>query len=203
MKLFGSDQSGHSYKVRLFLTLAQIEHEYIWVDLMLARKDRPADFMAASKHGEVPVLVDDELTICQSNAILQHLADKTGLYGGNHQVNAHHQVNEWLSWEANRVGFSLPNYRFARIWQKPPQDIMDYLLGRLLFDLKILNKHLVGKDYLVGDSLTIADLSNSAYMFWLDDVGIDVNEYPNVKDWLDKITALPHYQPPTTLMAKP
>lgn len=197
MKLYGSDQSRHSYKVRLFLTLAQIEHEYIWVDLMLARKDRPADFMVAAKHGEVPVLIDGDLTICQSNAILQHLAEKTGQYAGNHEVN------EWLSWEANRIGFSLPNYRFARIWQKPPQEIMDYLLGRLLFDLKILNKNLDGKNYLVADSLTIADLSNSAYMFWLDDVGIDVNEYPNVKRWLNNIAALPHYQPPTILMAKP
>lgn len=197
MKLYGSDQSGHSYKVRLFLTLAQIEHEYIWVDLMLARKDRPIDFMTVAKHGEVPVLIDNDLTICQSNAILQHLADKTGIYAGNHQVN------EWLSWEANRIGFSLPNYRFARIWQKPPQQIMDYLLGRLIFDLKILNKNLDGKNYLVGDSLTIADLSNSAYMFWLDDVGINANDYPNIKRWLNNITTLPHYQPPTILMAKP
>ena len=44
MKLYGSDQSGHSYKVRLFLALAQIVHEYIYVDLMLGRKDRPCRF---------------------------------------------------------------------------------------------------------------------------------------------------------------
>lgn len=196
MKLYGSDQSGHSYKVRLFLTFAQIEHEYIWVDLMLARKARPADFMNASKHGEVPVLIDGDATICQSNAILQYLAHKTGVYGGDYQVD------EWLSWEANRIGFSLPNYRFARIWQKPPQEILDYLHSRLIFDLKILNKNLDGKDYLVGDSLTIADLSNSAYLYWLDDVGIDVVDYPNIDNWLKNIAALPHYQTPPELMAK-
>lgn len=197
MKLYGSDQSGHSYKVRLFLELAQIEHEYIWVDLMKARKDRPADFMTASKHGEVPVLIDGDLTICQSNAILQHLAETTGHYGGNHEVN------EWLSWEANRIGFSLPNYRFARIWQKPPQDVMDFLQQRLMFDLKILNKHLDGKNYLVGDGLTIADLSNAAYMYWLDDVEINVSNYPNLERWLNNISALQHYKTPPELMRKP
>lgn len=197
MKLYGSDQSGHSYKIRLFLTLAQIDHEYIWVDLAKARKDRPADFMAASKHGEVPVLIDGENIICQSNTILQHLADKFNLYNGNYEVS------EWLSWEANRIGFSLPNYRFARIWQKPPQEIMDYLLSRLKFDLKLLNKHLADKNYLVGDSLTIADLSNVAYMYWLDDVGIEVCDYPHLENWINHITALPHYQTPVTLMAKP
>lgn len=197
MKLYGSDQSGHSYKVRLFLTLAQIDHEYIWVDLMLGRKDRPADFMAASKHGEVPVLIDGDNVICQSNAILQYLAAKFDIYNGDFEVD------EWLSWEANRIGFSLPNYRFARIWQKPPQEILDYLLGRLQFDLKILNKHLAKTGYLVGNSLTIADISNAAYMYWLNDVDIDVNDHPNIKSWLANIAALPHYQTPPALMGKP
>lgn len=196
IKLYGSDQSGHSYKVRLFLQLAQIEHEYVWVDLMKARKARPADFMAASKHGEVPVLIDGDATICQSNVILQHLADKFEVYNGDYEVA------EWLSWESNRIGFSLPNYRFARIWQKPPQDVMDFLLSRLMFDLKILNKHLDGKDYLVGDSLTIADLSNSAYLFWLDDVEINVADYPNIERWLNNIAALPHYKTAPELMGK-
>ena len=80
---------------------------------------------------------------------------------------------------------------------------MDYLLGRLMFDLKILNKNLDGKNYLVGDSLTIADISNSGYMFWLEDVGIKVDDFPNIARWLNNIYALPHYQPPTILMAKP
>lgn len=196
MKLYGNHESGHSYKVRLFLTLAQIEHDYIWVDLVLPRKERPADFMAASKHGEVPVLIDNQTAYCQSNAILQHLAEKTGLYNGNHEVN------EWLSWEANRIGFSLPNYRFARIWQKPPQEILDYLLSRLMFDLKILNKHLDGKNYLVGKNLTIADISNYGYMFWLDDVGINIADFPNIQRWLANIAALPHWQAPPELMAR-
>lgn len=196
MKLYGSDQSGHAYKVRLYLTLAQIEHEYIWVDLMLARKDRQADFIAVAKHGEVPVLVDGDKVLCQSNAILMHLADTTGLYKGDYRVD------EWLAWEANRIGFSLPNYRFAKIWQKPPQEVLDYLQARLLLDLKILNKNLAATGYLVGDSLTIADLSCNGYMYWLEDIGINVADYPNIQKWLNNIHTQPHYQTPPELMKK-
>lgn len=197
MKLYGSEQSGHAYKVRLFLTLAQVEHDYIWVDLMLARKDRPAEFMNASKHGEVPVLVDGDATICQSNAILKHLSETTGHFNGGYEVN------EWLAWEANRIGFSLPNYRFSLIWQKPAQEVLDYLQARLLFDLKLLNKHLAATGYLVGDSLTIADISNAGYMYWLEDVGVNVSDYPNIEKWLKNITSMPHYQTPPELMSKP
>lgn len=196
MKLYGSEQSGHAYKVRLFLTLAQIEHEYEWVDLSLPRTERQQDFIDVARYGEVPVLVDDGQTHCQSNAILQHLSQKFNIYSGDHTVA------EWLFWESNRIGFSLPNYRFAVKYQPLPKDTLAYLLNRLTIDLAILEKHLNQRDYMVGNSLTIADLSCSGYMYWLDQAQINIADYPNIQQWQQNIYALPHWQEPYKLLKK-
>lgn len=138
--LYGSANSGHSYKVRSFLQLAGLAHEYRWVDLSQPRSGRPAEFVAASKFGEVPVLVDEGRPLCQSNAILIYIAQKTNLFAG---CPAHWQsVLEWLSWEANRVGFSVPNLRFSLLWATQPPEVLAYLRGRAQADLKTLDAFL-------------------------------------------------------------
>lgn len=118
MLLYGSTDSGHSYKVRSFLLLAGVPHTYRWIELATPRAERPPDFVAASKFGEVPVLVDDGRPLCQSNAILIHLAQKTDRFCG--EAAEWQSVLEGLSWETNRIGFSVPNLRFALRWAKQP-----------------------------------------------------------------------------------
>ena len=82
LKLYGNVASGHSYKVRLFLLLAGIEHEYCNVDLDVPLAARTKDFVAASRFGEVPVVVLDGTSVCQSNAILAMLAARYGVLRG-------------------------------------------------------------------------------------------------------------------------
>src|SRR4051812_4627791 len=106
--LFGHHESGHSYKVRLALTLMGIDHEYRYVDVMKPREARRKDFRAFSPYGEIPVLVTNGETLAQSDAILLHLARKTGRFGGEDlDLTA-----QWLFREANRIGISLPNLRW-------------------------------------------------------------------------------------------
>ena len=71
--LYGHPESGHTYKVALALELAGIPFDYRWVDVFKPREQRPADFQAASRHGEIPVLIDG-VPLVQSNAILLHVA---------------------------------------------------------------------------------------------------------------------------------
>ena len=82
LTLYGNCFSGHSYKVRLALMLADVSHDYVHVDLALPRAERAEDFRAVSRFGEVPVLVADGTALCQSNAILQWLADNYGRLAG-------------------------------------------------------------------------------------------------------------------------
>lgn len=198
MRLYGSTNSGHSYKVRLFLLLADLAHEYQWIDLGVPRAQRPADFVAASKFGEVPVLIDDGRALCQSNAILIHLAQKTGCFGGRGADWP--SVLEWLSWEANRIGFSVPNLRLSLRWTKQPPEVNAYLRQRAQADLETLNSMLSDSRFLVGAAPSVADISCSAYLFWLSQADLSEAEYPNVQRWLGEIRALPNWRHPDEAM---
>ena len=110
--LFGNRESGHTYKVRLMLALAGIAHEYQEIDLDQPREQRPEPFRSLARYGEVPLLLHDGKPYVQSNAILLHLAERTGTFGGESKERLE-KVREWLFWEANRLGFSLANLRFG------------------------------------------------------------------------------------------
>ena len=202
MTLFGSTDSGHSYKVRLFLLLTQTAHEYRWVDLSLPPNERGALFAQSSKFGEVPVLLDGSYALCQSNAILQYLAQKTQKLCGTTQADWL-AIVEWLAWEANRVGFSVPNLRFAIRWseQSPqPPEVLAYLRRRVLADLDTLDRALSKSEYLLPSGFSIADISCAAYLFWLDQMDVDVADYPQIVRWLAAIRQQLHWLHPDEAM---
>jgi glutathione S-transferase len=198
MQLFGSTDSGHSYKVRSFLLLSGTPHQYQSIDLSLARLQRPSGFLAVSKFGEVPVLLDQGNALCQSNAILTYLAQRTGAFGG--KAAERQLVLEWLCWEANRIGFSIPNLRFSLLWAPQPPQVLTYLRKRAIADLKTLDRTLEFAEFLLPSGPTIADLSCSAYLFWLEQIGISENEFPNVQRWLDSLRSLPNWAHPDDAM---
>ena len=198
MHLFGSTDSGHSYKVRSFLLLSGTSHTYQWIDLSITRADRPTAFSTASKFGEVPVLIDDGQALCQSNAILVYLAQQTRCFGGDN--SEWQSVLEWLSWEANRIGFSIPNLRHSLLWVRQSPDVTAYLRKRAIADLDVLDSSLTSTEFLLPSGPTIADISCSAYLFWLSQLGIFEDEYPNIQRWLSAIRALPHWAHPDDAM---
>ncbi|MFZ6871341.1 glutathione S-transferase family protein [Undibacterium sp. Di27W] len=195
MKLFGSIDSGHSFKPRSFLLLTGIPHDYYGVDLALARSARPANFVSVSKFGEVPVLVHGEQAMCQSNAILIYLAQKTRLYCG-HDAAEWQSILEWLNWESNRIGFSIPNLRYALRWAPQAPEVLVYLRDRAMADLLTLDGVFAESEFLLPSGVTIADLSCSAYLFWLSQAGIDEAAFPNIQRWLSSIRALPGWVHP-------
>ena len=194
MLLYGSTDSGHSYKVRSFLLLAGLAHEYCCIDLRTPRTERPPEFVAASKFGEVPILMADGNALCQSNAILIFLAQRTALFAGH--ASERQAVLEWLSWETNRIGFSVPNLRFALLWAKQPAEVLAYLRSRAEADLQTLDVFLSSSQYLLPSGLTVADISCSAYLFWLSQAGLSEVDYPNVQRWLSTLRSLPRWRHP-------
>jgi glutathione S-transferase len=194
MHLFGSTDSGHSFKAKLCLQLSGVKHTYEWIDLSTPRSSRPAHFQAASKFGEVPVLVDSGRSICQSNAILLYLARSTGKFAGTTEEQPH--ILEWLFWEANRIGFSIPNLRYSMRWGKEPPEVFHYLRSRAISDLNTLDVTLGTTEYLLPSGPTIADISCSAYLHWLEQADISSAKYPNIERWLSSIRALPGWEHP-------
>ncbi len=198
--LYGNRESGHSYKVRLVLSLLGLPHEYRPVDLQLDRADRPAEFRAASRFGEVPVLVVDGEPMVQSNAILMHLARTTGRLRGEGDPD---RAVEWLFWEANRVGFSVPNLRFARRFTTDtPADVLAWLEARALADLGRLDEELAkGSGFILGRSISVVDVACCAYLFWADQAGLDLAPWSHVRTWLGRIREEPGWRHPYELMA--
>ena len=198
--LYGNRESGHSYKVKLALALLGLAHEYRHVDLGLPRHARPSDFVAASRFGEVPVLVVEGSPIVQSNAILLHLMRITGRLEGSAGTD---RVAEWLCWEANRIGFSLPNLRVARWFRgDAAPDVVAWLEARLESDLDRLDQEFEsGTPFLTGETVSIADISCCGYLFWTSQAGIDLGRWPNVEGWLDRIRGLDGWAEPYVLLS--
>lgn len=199
---YGHPESGHCYKVKLLLTFAKIDHEYEIVDIFIDRNSRPEPFrsLSLSHFGEVPLLVSDGRALAQSNAILIYLARKYRIFGGDDPGRLE-RAQEWLFWEANKIGLSLPQLRLARNYFPTdyPRGSIKWLQGRYDADSGRLEQELAdGRRFILGDSLTIADISLCAYMFWVNQA--HVRPLPKTCAWLGRIAAMPGWRSPYQLL---
>ena len=195
--LYGSRESGHAYKVKLALSLLDVPHEYRDVDLRVTLGERRSDFRLVSPFGEVPVFVHGKLSLAQSNAILLHLVRETGRLGaGDIDV-----VTQWLFWEANRIGLSVPNLRHAlRFEPDTPREAVAWLRSRAVRDLERLHLQLADKPFILGAECSAVDVACCAYLFWPEQAELDLTLWPNVGRWLDRIRDLRGWQAPYDLL---
>jgi glutathione S-transferase len=198
--LYCNRESGHSYKVALALRLMGVPFEQRAVDLNLPRDQRSADFRTAALFGEVPVLVDEDgLAVCQSNAILDHIARRYGKLDGRTPA-ARTQVREWLAWEANRLAMSFPHLRFSRRFTRADPVLEDWWSKRMRADFDRLDLHLRTREFIVGEGATVADVSCCGYLYWTDQAEVDLAPWPAIAAWLARIRSLPGWLAPYDLL---
>lgn len=198
--LFAHPESGHSYKVKLLLEVAGIPHDFHVVDLGLPHARRPEPFRSLSPFGEVPLLLHKEQVLAQSNAILHYLAVHTGRWGGETPERLAKSL-QWLFWEANRLGLSLPNVRFANKFDATgyPEGALTWLQERLQLDIqRLADEFKDGRMFILDDEPTIADFSLCAYLYWADQAHLRVPT--EVTAWLERMSGLPGWQEPYALM---
>jgi len=197
IQLYGNCESGHSYKVKLLLEVAGVPHEYEEIDLRLARADRPEPFRSLAKYCEVPLLVHDGKPYVQSNAILLHMAEHLGAWGGESKERLE-RCREWLFWEANRIGFSMAHLRYGQKFDDAGAyagTVLPWFRRRFDDDMVRLDEELTdGRQFLLDDQPSIADLSLCGYLFWPEQA--NVSYPPRVAAWLDRIRALPGWRHP-------
>jgi len=202
LKLYGHPESGHSYKVKLCLSMGKIEHDYQVIDISLAREQRPQDFQNHSKFQEVPLLTHNNTAYVQSNAILLYLAEHYSVFGGN-TPDQLQQCREWLFWEANKIGLCLPQLRFAAKFapEQYNQGTLDWLTSRYNQDINVIEQALTdGRNFILGDKVTIADFSLCGYLYFADQANVDVP--PMTSQWLERISNLNGWQHPYQLLSK-
>jgi glutathione S-transferase len=186
MRLHDYAASGNCYKVRLLLALLGRDYERVSVDIFAG--DTLTDAYAAlNPLRETPVLeLDDGTAIAQSPAILWFLADGTEFLPDAPVERAH--VLQWLAFEQERVMGGIGGPRFRRLTGRPE------LPGRLEIGgaaLTLLDAELAGRDWLVGEHCTIADLAVFGYGHRAADVGLAPG--PRLQAWIERVRALPGF----------
>ena len=202
LKLFGHPESGHSYKVKLCLSIGEIEHDYEVIDISLPRAQRPQSFQENSKFQEVPLLIHDQAVYVQSNAILLYLAERFSVFGGGTSDQLR-KCREWLFWESNKIGLCLPQLRFAEKFAPGEynQGTLDWLLARYNQDINVIEQELSdGRDFILGDEITIADFSLCGYLYFAEQAKVDVP--PMTSQWLDRISKLDGWMHPYQLFSE-
>ena len=200
-KLYCFAQSGNAYKAALFLSLADLDWNPIFVDFFNG-ETRSEEFKKINSMGEVPVLVDQDKNISQSGAILHYLSLKTELFTSN-KSDIKLEINRWLLWDNYKLTPNLATGRFMSLFlpeAKRNQSVIDFLLGRASASLKILNNHLIDREFVVGDNVSIADLSIAGYIFFTEEFDFDMSPFPNVISWRNRIRKLKNWQHPYDLM---
>ena len=196
LRLYCHRESGHSYKVALALCLMELPFETVAVDLNLPRERRPEDFREAARFGEVPTLLLNGEALCQSNAILDALARRFGKLDG-HTIEEQHRVREWLSWEANRLGMSLPHLRFARKFTPYPAQVEAWFVERLQRDLDRLQAQLSAQEFVATEDYpTIADCSCAGYIYFAEQAQVDLAQWPAVAAWRQRLSEQPGFRAP-------
>ncbi|WP_075179466.1 glutathione S-transferase family protein [Neptunomonas phycophila] len=191
MKLYDLELSGNCYKVRLFAALAKIDLEIVPVDFLDgAHKREPV--IGLNPWGELPVLVDGEVILRDSQAILVYLARR---YAGQawwpEGAAQQGEVMQWLSVASNEVQHG-PNAvrlvdKFGYEIDKPQaMRLTDRILG-------LLESHLSSHDWLALGRPTIADMAVFPYVALCHEGGVDLSPYQALDQWFDRIKGLDNY----------
>lgn len=191
MKLYDLELSGNCYKVRLFAALARIPLDIEAVDFLGGAHKR-APLTELNPWGEIPILVDGDVVLRDSQAILVYLAAK---YAGEtwlpRDAAGMAQVMQWLSTAANEVQNGPASARLV--------DKFGYALDkadtlkRSARILPLLEAHLAGRQWLALARPTIADCAVFPYVALAPEGGVALADYPHIRQWLARVKALPHF----------
>jgi glutathione S-transferase len=192
MKLSGTPLSGHTHRVRLFLSLLKLPYEFVQID-MKAGQNRSPEHLARSPFGEVPVLEDGDVVLPDSTAILVYLASKYDDSGRwlPREPLAAARVQRWLSNASGKIAYGPCTARLVTVFGAPLDHERAKAISVRLFD--VMETELAGRRYAVGDQATIADIAAFSYIEHAPEGGVSLKPYPNIRAWLANVRALPGF----------
>jgi glutathione S-transferase len=203
--LYGSPHSLPTYRVALMLRLSGAGFAFRYVSFRQKMHLTP-EFRALSRWGQVPVLEHDGRVLLQSAAVLEYLAETLGRFGAG-DPETRQQVREWLFWDADRLMPPLYNWYSAELGRRGLLLLKFDPVLIAEFDhegaaaLTILDAHLAGRAFIIGETPTIADICCFADIAFARMAGHVLAGWPSVVDWTGRIEALPGYAAPLDLLA--
>ncbi|WP_170372131.1 glutathione S-transferase family protein [Ruegeria arenilitoris] len=202
IKLHCFGESGNSYKAALALEMSGLEWEPVFVDFFNGQTRTPEYRAEVNEMGEAPVLIDGDFRTSQSGAIQAYVTEKSGKFGGKTR-EANYDILRWVLWDNHKFSSMAGMTRFLINFlpeQHRNPDVIAFNQGRLKAAYQVLNAHLEGRDWIVGDSVTNADLSCCGYLYYPEPFGFDRAEWPHIDAWLTRLSEQPGWKHPYDLM---
>jgi glutathione S-transferase len=190
MLLYNSAVSGNCYKVRLLAAQLGIPLELRELDVV-DRSNRPGVIGNLSPVLRVPVLVlDDGRPMFESNAIIDYLAEGTPYMPTDPYERQ--QALAWQFFEQYEIEPNLAVARFYKLFQlEPPGELWSQKQVGGRKGLEALERGLAGKQFLVGERYSVADISVYGYTHVASEGGFELEPYPGIRSWLERVAGQP------------
>ena len=185
MIVYGDLRSGNCLKVKYAADHLQMRYEWVPVDIMKGESRTP-EFLRRNPAGQVPVVeLDDGRCLAQSNAIIRYLGRESTLIPADAYLHA--KMDELLFWEQYSHEPYVAVCRFQMVYEERALEERDqWRVERAEQALDFMNQQLEGREWLVGDALSLADISLLAYTRLAPEGGFDLSSRPRVVEWVTR-----------------
>ena len=193
MRLYDYPASPNCYKVRLALAELGIDYERVNVDIF-GGDTLTEEYGAINPARNTPVLeLDDGERLIESNAILLYLAEGSDLLPEDRVQRA--QVHRWMFYEQARIVPSIGWLRvqLVRTDTDPRHDSVRAQRRDCVAAAAIVDQHLQGREFAVGDGFTVADLCLYGYLQVAGEAGVDTSRMPALEAWFDRVRSRPRH----------
>jgi glutathione S-transferase len=196
MKLYINKLSPNVRRVRLTAAVLGLQLEEKNLDFAKG-EHKSAEYLALNPNGAVPALVDGDFVLTESRAIMQYLASKkpeAGLLPSDERGRA--DVTRWQFWDSSHFSPQLGTVAFQRVMKQafgmgpPDASKVDEALSNFRRFAAVLDKQLDGKQYVVGGSLTLADLTLASSLMYAKQSDVPLAEFANIQAWFSRITEM-------------
>lgn len=197
LTIYGSDLSGPAIKVRL--TASALNIDYQWRIVNLRDKEQKQEwFLKINPVGKIPAMDDNGFCLFESNAICRYLCDKQGSSLYPKELKDRAVIDQWIEYISNHISANASPIVFNRVFaprtgrpinEKAVSDGEEFLKGYF----PLIETQLSAHAYLVGGSLSLADIVLFAVLEPSEKAGIDLSAYPKLCAWRKALKGQPFY----------
>jgi glutathione S-transferase len=184
--------SGHAHRVQLFASVAGIAHQIVHIDLP-AGEHKQAKFLTLNPLGIVPVIEDGDAIVHDSISILIYLARKYAPAFIPEDLQQEAEMYRFLAMSAGEISYGVGAARLINVFNAPSDPVFAKATAEKA--LIKLEQHLVGRDFLVANKISLADFAIYSYVAHAPEGDVSLEPYPNVRRWLTNIESLKGFVP--------
>jgi glutathione S-transferase len=200
MKLYSIHNSNNCRRVNATIAHLKLDVEIVEVAIQNGDLKKP-DYLALNPNGKVPTLVDGDVTLWESRAIMQYLASQkpgSGLWPSDPKRQA--DIARWQFWEATHLSRGTGAFAFEKLFKplfmKQEADPAALKAGEKEFHLfaPVLNAQLETRKFILGSDLTLADFSVGACFSYAEPSGLPWNDYAHIRAWWGRLNEIPAWK---------